>query len=270
MLRALKQRGFAVVSPPEDLTRIASSLITLEQCLEQHFAAPQAANESCNRDDEDNDSPVSLAAFSERSQLRYVPRRTDHPAMVSLLERAAATGNRVLSNIALWALGAIHDAEGTPQGGLHLLDVFWYPGAEGWSEHGRPGQPPPPCPAHEDVGLVTVIKDNVSGLELQDTDGTWMQLPSLQDDECVILAGRALSILTRGAVPACTHRVRRTQQRRTSLVFEVRLDAQGVSAQALLEAEAAHSLASEAEAKYSKASATLLFNTRPAGMCLCM
>jgi hypothetical protein len=212
----LRTDGYAVVplrSAPAARS-VRSALACIDVALEEHHSAPlPKVTSDC----------ISVAAFAERAQLRYQPtQRTSSAAEPPLLERAAAEAAEALEQVAHWALSALGSAEGTLEGGTPLLDAFWYPGFEGWGE--RPGMPPPPCPAHEDVGIVSVIADTLPGLEARGADGCWRQL-ELREDECVVIVGRALAALSCGRLRACTHRVRLTARRRTSLVFERRPDA---------------------------------------------
>ena len=203
---------------------------------------------------------VSIATYPERVQLRYVPAS----GKLTELELVADAAFSALQQVALQTLVSLK-VDGAPQDGESLLDAFWYPGTDGWGS--RPGQPPPPCPAHADVGLVTFIVDSHPALEVQRADGSWLQVAPLKHDECLVIAGRALATLTRGRVPACVHRVRHTEQPRTSLVFEVRLDERGARIQARLEAEtAARAMARGADDKYAMAAAALLTPQRGAGL----
>lgn len=254
LTRQLTAAGYARMLLPADSTaRAAIPLVAAE--LESAFQGRGTRV--------DAQAGLSIAAFPERAQLRYIPGQlNDSSALVGALERASGT----LQAVAMRALAACSSA-GAPTAGDSLLDAFMYPGAEGWGS--RPGQPPAPCPAHEDLGLVTVIVDDSAALEVRDAGGAWQQLPPLRANECVVIAGRALAALTKGSVPACVHRVRRTQKRRTSLVFEIRPD----ECAARRQGEAAGldrqetSLASEAaasEAAYARAAAALL-SQRPRG-----
>ena len=172
-----------------------------------------------------------------------------------------------------------------------LLDVFWYeasmPAANDWvpEDDGnedcsewvlvqRPGSGGTvegdcthlPCPAHQDPGMVTVVADNgVSALEVQGRDGEWHRL-ALQPNECVVLAGRALSTLTGGRIPACTHRVVQPSTARISMVFEVRLH--GSDAKAVQEAtKAALEETSKLLPWHEQASCSRLFCAAPLALC---
>merc|ERR1719502_10257 len=113
------------------------------------------------------ESPLSVKKHSTRSQLRYIDAGTT-PS--SELERAARDASQILSA----ALGPRAESE------VEVLDAFFYaPSSE------------VPCPAHTDPGLVTLVVDNSSGLEVQGLDGEWRRL-ALGHDEVAILAGRQL------------------------------------------------------------------------------
>jgi len=212
---------------------------------------------------------VSLEPFPERSQLRFIPSVSgavhDYLKKASALEKASADSSANLAGVASLVLAALHEKISTPAGGDELLDIFWYPG------QGNGDRPPSPCPAHEDVGLLTVIQDNVNALEVLPADGSWIRVPPLREDEVVLIVGRSLSVLSRGTLPACTHRVAHTMQPRTSFVFEVRPDEKDTWAQAQLEKEA-HERRNDTQAdeRYALAAAALLSTRRGGSQAGCV
>ena len=114
---------------------------------------------------------------------------------------------------------------------------------------------PAPCPAHEDTGLLTAI---YPALQVQLRDGNWRNI-ELGEDEVALIVGRALSAISRGRVPACTHRVRAVSPSRASLVLDTYPGVDGLRARS--KAEAAHAAASAdtgANAKYARAAGALL------------
>lgn len=61
--------------------------------------------------------------------------------------------------------------------------------------------------AHRDGGWLTLLAvSDVPGLEVQDVDGSWLPVPSVQD-AIVVNFGQQFEVLTRGFVRAATHRV---------------------------------------------------------------
>lgn len=79
------------------------------------------------------------------------------------------------------------------------------------------------CGAHTDYGTFSIIfQDGNSGLELEETPGTWVPVPG---DATVILTGWCAVILSGGRVSAAKHRVRRTPGvRRISAILFVAPD----------------------------------------------
>ena len=94
---------------------------------------------------------------------------------------------------------------------------------------------PAPCPAHEDTGLLTAIYDDHPALQVQLRDGNWRNI-ELGEDEVALIVGRALSAISRGRVPACTHRVRAVSPSRAILVLETHPGMDGLRARSKAEA----------------------------------
>ena len=201
-------------------------------------------------------SNPTLAAFRERSQLRYSPNDDDRGC--SSLNAAVAAGTAVLSRLSTGHLAALRGEIGAPLDGHSQLDAFWYPGRRRWEELHVADELPAPCPAHEDAGLLTAIYDDHPALQVQLRDGNWRNI-ELGEDEVALIVGRALSAISRGRVPACTHRVRAVSPSRASLVLDTYPGVDGLRARS--KAEAAHAAASAdtgADAKYARAAGALL------------
>ena len=138
-----------------------------------------------------------------------------------------------------------------------MLDAFWYPGQRRWAALGVEGPLPAPCPAHEDPGLLTLVCDDRPGLQCRRRDGAWVDI-ELGEGECALVVGRALAALTGGRVPACTHRVRPAEARRTSLVFEILPNEAATRGRAAAEqASAVAASDALANAKYQRAAGAL-------------
>jgi isopenicillin N synthase-like dioxygenase len=73
---------------------------------------------------------------------------------------------------------------------------------------------------HEDGCLITITAVTGPGLELQSTDGSFVQV-SPKDDELLLMSGEILSLLSGGKIPPTYHRVRPIAQNteRLSLLF---------------------------------------------------
>lgn len=71
--------------------------------------------------------------------------------------------------------------------------------------------------AHTDFECMTFILQTAPGLELRDADGAWYDAPS-DRGRVTVLLGDMLERFTNGKFPATGHRVRRTPQRRFSIV----------------------------------------------------
>jgi len=213
--RKLSSVGHArVYLPAEDAYAVRSALDLVAAKLCPIFHAPNGKTYVA-----DTSSTISVAAFSERAQLRFMPIASyDRGGSDDICKLGRAS--QALEKVAMRSLAACSRTQVRFTGDT-LLDAFWYPG-ESSSSHSL--EAPMPCPAHEDTGLITVLMDNAAALELRDPDGSWYEVPPLQYDECLVIAGHALTNITDQAVHACTHRVKRIPEPRASLVLEVRPD----------------------------------------------
>jgi len=228
--------------------------------VEQELGAVHAAGIKSGRTgpvEPHSRSAVSLAAYRERAQLRF----TTDGAPVSkedTLGEAARAGAAALSRLVNDVLMVLHEEEGVPTERLELLDAFWYPGKRRWETLEATDPLPAPCPAHEDPGLLTAIYDDVSALQARRADGSWVHV-ELRANECALVAGRALAALTRGRIPACTHRVGETALSRTSLVYEALPEERGLQERAAAEAAAAAKTSDAAiTQKYARAANALM------------
>jgi len=257
-LDALHAEGLAVVPLPPGLApRLQLSLQAVRSYLRNHYHNGERVTQGC----------VAIAAFPERAQLRFATMATTDSLLQretrSALERSVADGAAALSQV---ALGHLKGLKGAPTRAEPLLDAFWYPGSDGWSEN-HDGQPPAPCPAHTDPGLLTCIVDDNPGLEAYRSNGQWAEVAPTYA-QCVIIAGRELEVITAGRIRACTHRVRPTTASRTSLVFELKLSAVDANRpSASLSPAAATPLGCTRESvdeKYARAANALLTRKPPA------
>mmetsp|Transcript_11018 Transcript_11018/g.28862 ORF Transcript_11018/g.28862 Transcript_11018/m.28862 type:complete len:203 (+) Transcript_11018:115-723(+) len=130
--------------------------------------------------------------FAERAQLRLEPVRSP-PATLGEGEAAIYACQVALTAVGLQALDAIRASGQVSalQVGAYsqrdaIFDAFTY----------SPGGPPAPSPAHFDAGLVTVIVDDTSALQVLTAD-EWVGV-RLREGEAVVLLGRALSGLMLG------------------------------------------------------------------------
>ena len=74
--------------------------------------------------------------------------------------------------------------------------------------------------AHTDFECITLLYQTAPGLELQDVNGRWLDAPG-SHGRMVVLLGDMLERWTNGFFRASGHRVRRTDQRRYSIVMFV-------------------------------------------------
>ena len=147
----------------------------------------------------------------ERAQLRQVM-ETSGSAPTSATGRAVAASAAILSKIAAASLPA-----GCSFGDVTaIMDAFHYPAAAVSSTKS-------PCPAHTDPGVVSVVYDNSTALEVAQANGTWQKLALGERGAVAVLAGRQCH-----GVEPCVHRVAPTRAARTSIVFELRLTEQAV------------------------------------------
>lgn len=206
-----------------------------------------------------HDASVALASFRERAQLRYEPVNDDGGGC-GTLHASVATGTAVLSRLATGHLAALRDQieSGAPLDCHAQLDAFWYPGEQRWRELHAADELPAPCPAHEDAGMLTAIYDDHSALQVQLRDGSWGNV-ELREDEVALVVGRALSAISRGRLPACTHCVRAVAPSRTSLVLDTLPAEDGLRARSKAEAaKAAASADVSTDEKYARAAGALL------------
>jgi isopenicillin N synthase-like dioxygenase len=81
---------------------------------------------------------------------------------------------------------------------------------------------------HEDLGLLTIIPPSstpaLEVLELSDTC-QWVNVEKDADrSQAIVLAGRTLEQMTKGAYQAAPHRVRKTAAKRLSIVYQLRAE----------------------------------------------
>jgi hypothetical protein len=159
----------------DESASLVSALTGFEQVL--RTTASQGASQA---------GASQIAAHRERAQLRHVPCGGPKASAVEQPDAEAArkvAAEAVCDILARPAQAALSTLLPTEVDGNGLLDVFWYPGLDGWAALGRSGEPPPPCPAHEDSGLITVLFDNCSALEgLAAPTETHQILPSKQQE----------------------------------------------------------------------------------------
>jgi len=74
--------------------------------------------------------------------------------------------------------------------------------------------------AHTDFECITLLYQTASGLELLDVNGRWLDAPA-RDGRIVVLLGDMLERWTNGVFKATGHRVRKTVERRFSIVLFV-------------------------------------------------
>jgi hypothetical protein len=238
---ALDEDGYVVVRVPQSLAEsIRACIPTISSSLERVFAS-RVGDEIAGR-------CISMRAHSARSQLRVVDAPSDGDLVSSVeassdrareeLEAAAQATKAALARVAQAALGAISSQRRIDMRDMHdahscILDCFYCPGSGGWEALGRDGPPPPPCPSHEDPGLMTVVTADQPGLEVACRRGGGWLRPVLRDDEVILLANRGLAALSGHALQACTHRVANDLPApRTSCVYEIRLNEAGARAEA--------------------------------------
>lgn len=82
--------------------------------------------------------------------------------------------------------------------------------------------------AHEDLGLLTIIpRSQVPALEVWDysQSGDWINLEEqVNSSEAVVLVGETLSLISKGKYLPATHRVKKNQDRRYSIVYQLRAE----------------------------------------------
>ena len=104
--------------------------------------------------------------------------------------------------------GALGDAFGAD--GMSLVKLIHYP-------------PTPPGEAgvngHHDTGFLTLLwQHGVGGLQVQNRDGGWIEVPA-DDDAIVVNIGEMLQSMTGNYFVATTHRVITTEERHSSAYF---------------------------------------------------
>lgn len=72
--------------------------------------------------------------------------------------------------------------------------------------------------AHTDFECITLLYQTAPGLELQAVNGRWLDAPA-SHGRMVVLLGDMLERWTNGVFKASGHRVRRTEERRYSIVM---------------------------------------------------
>ena len=104
-------------------------------------------------------------------------------------------------------------AERCNSGELNTLRLLHYPGES------------PPCgpedvgiAAHTDFECITLLYQTAPGLELRNVEGDWLDAPALPG-RLIVLLDDMLERWTNGYLQATGHRVRRTPERRHSLVM---------------------------------------------------
>ncbi|MDH4107795.1 MAG: hypothetical protein OEW35_05735 [Gammaproteobacteria bacterium] len=102
---------------------------------------------------------------------------------------------------------------------LSTMRLLHYPGVR----PGRPDDANVGIAAHTDFECITLISQTAPGLELQDRDGTWHDVP-VGPDSIVVLLGDMLERWTNGALRATGHRVRNQPGQRYSVVLFFAVD----------------------------------------------
>eukprot|EP00040_Diaphanoeca_grandis_P006213 m.36441 g.36441 ORF g.36441 m.36441 type:complete len:349 (+) comp17358_c0_seq1:229-1275(+) len=90
-----------------------------------------------------------------------------------------------------------------------------------------------PSPSHVDPGIITMLADDVPGLEVYDEHThTWSGPIILQKDEVIVMVNRHISQITNGRIKACRHRVSQItgDSDRVSIVFEIKPNLTGARA----------------------------------------
>ncbi len=98
-------------------------------------------------------------------------------------------------------------------GAFNTLRLLHYPGGPGPSDPGEVG-----IAAHTDFECITLLYQTAAGLEVRGIDGQWRDAPA-QPGRLIVLLGDMLERWTNGYFQATGHRVRRTPERRHSLVM---------------------------------------------------
>ncbi len=104
-------------------------------------------------------------------------------------------------------------AEHCDSGALNTLRLLHYPGERAPSDPAEVG-----IAAHTDFECITLLYQTAPGLELRSVDGRWLDAPA-QPGRLIVLLGDMLERWTNGYFQATGHRVRRTPERRHSLVM---------------------------------------------------
>lgn len=224
---SLATDGFIVAAiSPHDADDLRGALAIITQALEE-----------CH-DEGTKHKGMAMENLQTRSQLRYIAADVNQDLPESELDIAVSTASRVLAGVI-----DVDSADGEQTS--DILDAFYYSPST---------SPTSPCPAHTDPGVLTVVCDNVSALEVQSAGGIWRRL-ELAENEVALIAGRQHS-----SAPACIHRVAPVTTRRCSLVYERRLaDAkaiQGLQSRQLL-AAAANERPPEEDEQYARAAKAL-------------
>ena len=104
-------------------------------------------------------------------------------------------------------------AERCNSGSLNTLRLLHYPGESSPPDPGEVG-----IAAHTDFECITLLKQTAPGLELRSVAGDWLEAPA-EPGRLIVLLGDMLERWTNGFFQATGHRVRRTPDRRHSLVM---------------------------------------------------
>lgn len=83
--------------------------------------------------------------------------------------------------------------------------------------------------SHVDIGLITIIPlAHVPALEILDFSDlfpNWVNVEfSQKPAQAIVLVGKTLSVISEGRYPSATHRVKKSEQRRISIVYQVRAE----------------------------------------------
>lgn len=121
---------------------------------------------------------------------------------LNLFDALFQTGLELLEAIALGLQLDRNYFEGRVTGGTSLLRLLHYPPI--------PDGVDPACvraAAHEDINLITLlVAAEGAGLELLDKHGHWMPVETRRGD-LIVDTGDMMALITRGLLPATTHRV---------------------------------------------------------------